>query len=762
MAGAYGRKRGRERPKSEEKNVKSKQFKKKNGRMEHKLACSPAPSSSPEISSEEEEPRRSVASEELVVHREPSIYNNLLNTLGKGSGSFANFYKNRQRDEAGISHSDEDEDDDDENGTAEVKEESEEGSDGESDQSDSMEADVQEPTQSNSMKENEEEDESENNGEASATDQEDDDDLEVNGETDIDSSVVSSSFNLHLGHILSTDEVAGLTEKQWKYKWKVPAVGSSTAIWIGTGECLQEEVDDSSCYGLKPKLFKHWLDLYKTSGGNDFHSSRQRLFFTLCTNYRDIFHCNKKPFYLKGGQEEDSSIMDSYIIHALNHVFKTRDFVTKNEAKLAKHPENVREEVVNSEKYLDHGFTRPKVLIVLPYASIALRVVKRLITLTPSSHKVNVEYTDRFLKEFDTAENDVSEDVHDGERLKIRKSSKPSDYKALFGGINNDLFMLGIKFTRRSIKLYSDFYSSDIIVASPLGLVNKIEAAQINKEKDVDYLSSIEVLIVDYADVIYMQNWAHLNTVVEKLNQIPAKQHGTDVMRIRKWYLDGYAKFYRQTILLGSFPNPEINSLFNQLCVNYQGKVKSVTEYKGVLPKVLLQVRQMYERFDVTSIAEAADARFDYFTKKVFPKIKDSLQGGTMLFISSYFEYVRVRNFMQSQNASFCMISEYTKQSDISRARIWFFEGKQKIMLYTERAHFYHRYKIRGIRNLIIYSLPERKEFYPELVNMIEESDNRNCTVLFSRLDQLRLERIIGSTSTKRLTSSEKNLFVFC
>lgn len=43
-------------------------------------------------------------------------------------------------------------------------------------------------------------------------------------------------------------------------------------------------------------------------------------------------------------------------------MFKTRDFVTKNEAKLAKHPENVREEVVNSEKYLDHGFTRPKVL----------------------------------------------------------------------------------------------------------------------------------------------------------------------------------------------------------------------------------------------------------------------------------------------------------------------------------------------------------------------------------------------------------------
>lgn len=38
--------------------------------------------------------------------------------------------------------------------------------------------------------------------------------------------------------------------------------------------------------------------------------------------------------------------------------------------------------------------------------------------------------------------------------------------------------------------------------------------------------------------------------------------------------------------------------------------------------------------------------------------------------------------------------SRYTEQSDISRARVWFFEGRRKIMLYTERAHFYFRYKV--------------------------------------------------------------------
>ncbi|OVA17570.1 Digestive organ expansion factor [Macleaya cordata] len=767
MARPNGRNRGLKRHKSPEMTVASKQSR-KNGRTDRKVARSPSPSSSG--NSSEEEPTSSVASEEIVVHKEPSMYDNLLRTLGSSSDSFANFYKRRQREEEGKSDTEEDEDGHSTSsslseGENESDEEGSESSDNVSDRSNSMEADLQKPTQSDLMEQSEE-DETENDDETSDTDQEDD--LEVKGQIDVDASKITSSFNDHLGHKLSKAEVDDLSKKKWKFKWEVPAVDISMSKWIGTGECFLKDVDSSSGYDLKHKLYKHWLDVYKKAGGNDFHSSRQRRFFTLCNSYRDILHCNKKPFYLKG-PEEDSGVMDAYIMHALNHVFRTRDVVTKNEAKLAKHPENIKEE--NDEGFLDHGFTRPKVLILLPLASIALRVVKRLIQLTPSSHKVNVEYTDRFLDEFGVGEvdkNELSNGVDDGETSKSQKSSKPSDFQALFGGNNNDHFMIGIKFTRRSIKLYSDFYSSDIIVASPLGLITKFGEAEVEKEKDVDYLSSIESYMQRfmYSCVVTVQNWSHVNTVVENLNHIPSKLHGTDVMRIRKWYLDGYAKFYRQTILLGSFPNPDINALFNQLCVNYQGKVKLLTEYKGVLPKVLLQVRQVYERFDSTSIVDASDARLDYFVKKVsFNKLSWYIglqNGGTMLFISSYFEFVRIRNFLKSQNASFCMLGEYTKQSDISRARVWFFEGKRKIMLYTERAHFYHRYKIRGIKNLIIYSLPERKEFYPEIVNMLEGSENMTCTVLFSRLDQLRLERIVGSTASKRLMSSEKSIFVFC
>lgn len=747
----FGKKRGFIRPKANEvtENIKNKRHKRKHVEDDEIPDTPSSPSDSggnsseghSDIASEDEE-------EEVAVYKEPSMYDDLLKSLGSASESIADAYKRRQRAEEGKSETDEDEDNDLESLSVseEEKDETETGSLG---------SDL-DPTVL----------EGSGLGEAS---EDDDDAFDTDGEEEFTTghqsiakeSESSSSFAAHLGYKLLKQEEESLSSKKGKYKWEFDAANCK---WVATKELHLEDSYTDAPYGLNPKLYDHWLNIYKASGdAHDLHSSRQRSFFSLCNSYRDILHHNKKPFYLKG-REEDSSIMDAYLLHSLNHVFKTRDIVTKNDKKLANRKEsNHEEEVLDNEHFLDHGFTRPKVLILLPMASIAYRVINRLIHLTPSGHRVNVEQIGRFTDEFGHGRaNDQHDEDEDDNNSKSWKTSKPSDFQTLFGGNNNDHFMIGIKFTKKTIKLYSDFYTSDMIVASPLGLITKIGEAEVEKEKDVDYLSSIEVLIVDHSDIIAMQNWSHVNTVVEQLNHIPSKQHGTDIMRIRPWYLDGQARFYRQTIILGTHVNPDINALFNNHCLNYKGRVKLLCEHKGVLPKVLLQVRQIYERIDTESIVDADDARLEYFKRKVFPKIKDSVQGGVMIFISSYFEFVRVRNFLKSQDASMCLLGEYTKQSDISRSRVWFFQGKRKIMLYTERAHFYHRYKIRGIQNLIIYSLPERKEFYPEIVNMLEGSHSMNCTVLFSRFDLLRLERIVGTAPAKRMVTSDKRIFTFC
>lgn len=53
-------------------------------------------------------------------------------------------------------------------------------------------------------------------------------------------------------------------------------------------------------------------------------------------------------------------------------------------------------------------------------------------------------------------------------------------------------------------QLYADFYSSDIIVASPLGL-RMIVGAEGEAERDYDFLASIEVLILDQTEIFLMQ-----------------------------------------------------------------------------------------------------------------------------------------------------------------------------------------------------------------------------------------------------------------
>ncbi|KAK1394265.1 Digestive organ expansion factor, predicted [Heracleum sosnowskyi] len=582
---------------------------------------------------------------------------------------------------------------------------------------------------------------------------------DVECDLNVMASTSKSSFDEHFGYKLSIEEIKDLTKgkrkDKWKEKWEVAANNMSRCKWIGTGEPFMEKEETYKYDGLERRLYKHWLT-HMPNGGTYFHSSKQRSFFFLCNSYRDILHHDKKPFYMKG-VEEDSSIMDAYIMHSLNHLCKSRDLVTKNDAEVSKPQVHTKDDIPNSVGFRDRGFTSPKILILLPLASIAFRVVNRLIELTPSKHKaVDVENLDRFSDEFGKVTNCMDE----AENSQPRKSSHPSDFHALFGGNNNDNFMIGIKISRGSVKLYDDINSSDMIVASPLCLNTKIGEAVRDKKNDTDYLSSIEVLIVDHADVIAKQNWSHLSTVIKKLNNKPSKKHGTEQIRIRPWYLDGHAQFYRQSIILGSHLSPEINALIDRHCLNYQGKVKLECNYKGVLRKVSPQVRQIYEKFVANSIGDVDGARFAYFTTKVFPKIKNSFQGGTMIFISSSFEFVRVQKFLESQKASFCHLGENAEQIDVSHEQVWHHQESKKILLYTEKSQFYHRYKIHGVRNLIIYSLPERKEFYPELVNMLQGSDSLTATVLFCGFDMLRLEAVVGSDTAKTMTNSDKDVFI--
>ena len=79
---------------------------------------------------------------------------------------------------------------------------------------------------------------------------------------------------------------------------------------------------------------------------------------------------------------------------------------------------------------------------------------------------------------------------------------------------------------RGAVKLYSDFLQSDIVVASPIALATKLSDEQKEEEGGpADFLSSIEIAIVDRADVLLMQNWAHVLTGLLPLLMAGSAEH---------------------------------------------------------------------------------------------------------------------------------------------------------------------------------------------------------------------------------------------
>ncbi len=72
------------------------------------------------------------------------------------------------------------------------------------------------------------------------------------------------------------------------------------------------------------------------------------------------------------------------------------------------------------------------------------------------------------------------------------------------------------------MRLFAEFFQSDIIVASPLGLATALAGAAGEGDGAGDFLSSVEVAVADRADVMLMQNWAHVATGAPRATCGPA------------------------------------------------------------------------------------------------------------------------------------------------------------------------------------------------------------------------------------------------
>lgn len=456
----------------------------------------------------------------------------------------------------------------------------------------------------------------------------------------------------------------------------------------------------------------------------------------------------------------NASYKKLYLLHVLNHVFKTRDRVMKNNEKIRNYHDALKNGTLKKgavePELRDQGFTRPKALILLPTRNAAYELIEQIIKLSGAEQ---LENRKKFKSQFYEESSPLL--------------TKPDDFKHMFKGNTNDFFSVGLKFTRKAVKLYSSFYNSDILVASPIGLSMILEDPKQSK-REYDFLSSIEVLVIDHANQIEMQNWDHVGTVLKYLNKIPKDFHGADFSRIRMWSVNDQAKLMRQSMVFSEYLTPNINSIVSR-SQNIGGKVRYrpiFTSKTCIMNSVGLKIKQIFQRFDSADPQNNYEARFKFFVNSVLPSTlkQSSYENGLLVYIPSYFDYVRVKAHMkQNTRINFASIDEYSSKSKISKARYAFSAGKVQVLLYSERLHHYSRYDLYGVKNVLVYEVPSNPLFYKELLRYVGKSvykeqadiDLSFVKTIYSKWDSMPLERIVGNERAPVLCNLVNELYEF-
>eukprot|EP00181_Compsopogon_caeruleus_P001195 CAMPEP_0184686480 /NCGR_PEP_ID=MMETSP0312-20130426/22655_1 /TAXON_ID=31354 /ORGANISM="Compsopogon coeruleus, Strain SAG 36.94" /LENGTH=736 /DNA_ID=CAMNT_0027141619 /DNA_START=183 /DNA_END=2393 /DNA_ORIENTATION=- len=473
--------------------------------------------------------------------------------------------------------------------------------------------------------------------------------------------------------------------------------------------------------------------------------------------YRDVMVCAREASRF----DRERSIIRLTLLHLLAHVSRARSRVVKNNEKLAASAENPENQ---EDPPRDQGFTRPRALILLPMRNLAFETISDLVALAvPAGEKESGGNTnhrrvlnwDKFLAEYGP---DEEEPTHSG---------KPKDFQYRFRGNIDDDFKIGIALATKSVKLFSEFYQSDVVVASPMGLKRYFEDVRdgMASETRSDFLSSIEICVVAGAESLIMQNWEHLKEVMDRLNKVPHQLRDTDISRVSRIHIEGKAGCVRQTVLLSNQRNAELNALFRSFR-NHSGRIQFVERFseRGLFDLNMLPLSTTGSSHEFlrlpksTSVLESVENRFQFFRDTLIDSVlsKRDRWGQVVIYIPSYLDYVRVRNlFLMRRKESpssiqFGALCEHTDLSDVSRARSKFFDRQYAVLLLTERFQFYRRYRIRGAESVLFYGVPLNASLYAEVVQFLHLSDPetlrpRPVRILYDPVyDSLGLEPILG------------------
>ena len=457
---------------------------------------------------------------------------------------------------------------------------------------------------------------------------------------------------------------------------------------------------------------------------------------------------------------ENEFLFEYYTKHVnpktkLDDSYKNQDFITYHKEIKKNYENSDNKDNINIK---DQGFTSPKVLILVPYKIHAKIIMEQLVKLFSNDNWKGITNKKKFMDEY-------------------------SEFDSM-----DDCFRLGIQisFFENKMKLYTPFDESDIIIASPLGL--KLAKPSDNDKsfknsKVYDFLSSIEIFLMDFSEVFIYQNLEHLNEILSFLNKQPKNnQNIVDINRIKENYANNYGEYLRQNIIISQFKCIDIDVAINDICKNINGKILLEGPYENQINLIKNEFAEKYNMLNSSNYEiryefkilrdfkgeEDFQEKFNYFTKNLWQNLYESFEKHTIIFVSSTFDYMILKSFFKKKSKSVCFISEDTDKRDWQRNRLFFEQGKYKFLLYDERAHVYKKINLKFAKNIFFYSLPEDPKIFNEMIHLIDPVNyNQNLEkynyeskqneiqkygsviALVTPVEKYNLEKILGEEAKK-------------
>ncbi|ORM40582.1 U3 small nucleolar RNA-associated protein 25 [Babesia sp. Xinjiang] len=541
---------------------------------------------------------------------------------------------------------------------------------------------------------------------------------DVSGEpcTDIRDDAIES-FNMGYEDYLKATEPSSPTSstplpyfKSYKFRFITPVLEE-----LLKAKVLPGVLSDATSFGIHTSLQKRIAKLHrKSNSGEEVLKDRHRLryLFHCLNSYVDVFYAGCKV-------GDISSVRFLYALHTANHICKS----------------------VNSTVEQSHGFTRPRVLYICGLKCMARDFIDHLITLL--SVKKEDPKVDKFYEEYDLPEEEASAQVSS-----FRKTNKSFDFVETFSGNQDDAFKMGIRYQGGMLRLYTPFYTSDVIVASPLGL--KI---MLQEDDEYDFLSSIEVLLVDRLDVLKFQNWRFFIDVFEKLNLPLKKWRDADLNRLRLSTVDGQCEVYRQSVCVSCVQHSVFNSFFKRM-PNRRGSIKlsCIPRNDFVLLGSKLRIQQLFVKVSASNVKESEGSLLNYFLKNMIHGIHGV--GNVLVVLGDYTHFLRIQNDLKLANFEYLPCHESNSGKQMVFARQQFQAGKARAIITTSRLLFFKRYLIKGTSRVIFVIPPDYHELYREAFRMMDLSKKNSIVTLYTRFHANQLEPIVGAEKVTKLISA--------